>query len=134
MIIPEEQKTGDEARRYREAMGLQINRKINTILEGWRRCGHEICRRAQFCCGTPLQCVIKKRQRPPLTPEQEAQSIGEFRKMLDKRRAELRAQNPVDEKVPPWKRPGGGIMSPEEFAEWAREIREEQRAGRAPRG
>jgi hypothetical protein len=104
---PEQQARYEAEKKRRAEFELSINRKMNNLLGGWRRCGHRSCRRAHQCVGLPLKCHVKRKPRPPLTPEQRSRASHSLRIALDKRRAELAA--------------GAKPMSLEEFKQLCRE-------------
>jgi hypothetical protein len=69
---PEQQAKYQAEMKDRAERELALSRKINTLMNGWKRCGNRVCRRAHQCVGFPLRCVVKQRKERQLTPEQEA--------------------------------------------------------------
>jgi hypothetical protein len=114
-----EQRTEFEAdKRTRAEKDLALNRKMSTLMHGWKRCGNRVCRRAHRCAGFPLRCVVKHKERQ-LTPEQRANAKHRFKLALDKRRAEFAA--------------GAKPMKPEEIKLMMRKRAAEKKRKRAAR-
>jgi len=115
---PEQRAEFEADKRTRAEKQLDLMRKINTSMNGWKRCGNRVCRRAHRCAGFPLRCVVKRKPRQ-LTPEQLANGKHRFRLALEKRRAELAA--------------GARPMTPEEIKQMMRKLHAEKKRKRAAR-
>ena len=92
-----------ERNREREATWRRIYHVMGDAIEGWRTCSVRACRRYRRCSSDSFACIQKKRRENAgrMTPEEQSQSMHEFRLMLDARLAELRGQALADEAARP---------------------------------
>jgi hypothetical protein len=86
----EQQSPPVDIERFRKELGLKIQRLVAESLEGWSTCDNLRCRRAKRCASQDYECIVKWREAlPPLSPEQAAQRLADFRRDLLARQAGL---------------------------------------------
>jgi hypothetical protein len=87
---PKQQAEPFDAARYRKEVGLRIQQLVAESIEGWRSCENKRCRRAEGCASAQYECIVKwKKSLPPLSPEEAAQRLTDFRRELLARKAGL---------------------------------------------
>jgi hypothetical protein len=69
---------------------LALARRMATFLGMPRRCREPLCRRRKCCVGEDMRCM-RDDPRPELSPEQAARAKAEMRRALERRMAEIGA-------------------------------------------
>src|ERR1700720_1421649 len=86
----EQQSPPQDIERFRKELALKIQRLGGESLEAWPTCDNKRCRRAKRCASRHRECIARWRASlPPLSPEQAAQRLADFRRELDMRSAGL---------------------------------------------
>jgi hypothetical protein len=86
----EQQSPPEDIERFREELGLKLDRLLAESLEAWATCDNVQCRRAKRCASRNRECVAKSQESlPPCSPEEAAQRLADFRRDLEKRMAGL---------------------------------------------
>jgi hypothetical protein len=88
-----EQQSPVDIERFREKLELKIQRLVAESLEAWPTCENKRCRRAKRCASRNRECIANRPESPPLSPEEAAQRLADFRRALERRMAGL----PLDE-------------------------------------
>jgi hypothetical protein len=78
-----------------EQVRIEITRKIFTLLGMHRKCREPICRRMRRCAGADLRCQ-RDFPAPPVSADEQARAIADFYKALQKRAAEIGAEEKDD--------------------------------------
>jgi hypothetical protein len=87
---PEQQSPPKDIERFRKELALKIQRLVGESLEAWATCDNKRCRRANRCASRHRECIARWRASlPPLSPEEAAQRLADFRRELDMRSAGL---------------------------------------------
>jgi hypothetical protein len=90
----EQQSPPEDIERFREELGLKLQRLVAESLEAWPTCDNVRCRRAKRCASEDRECIAKWQESlPPVSPEEARQRLADFRKQLELRMAGL----PLDE-------------------------------------
>jgi hypothetical protein len=93
---PKQQAEPFDAERFRKELGLKIQRLVAESLEAWPTCENTRCRRAKRCASQDYECIAKWRKSlPPLSPEEAAQRLRDFRRDLLARQAGLPLGEPA---------------------------------------
>ncbi|HXF89719.1 MAG TPA: hypothetical protein VNK48_15310 [Xanthobacteraceae bacterium] len=74
----------------RQLQGTDWFKLVREVRECWRECPSGECRRNRCCVSEKYQC--RDLHRVPRTPEEEAAILADFHRALQRRRAELRAE------------------------------------------
>jgi hypothetical protein len=89
-LKPKQQAEPFDAERFRKELGLKLQRLVAESIEGWPACENKRCRRAKCCASRKYECIVKWRKSlPPLSPEQAAQRLADFRRDILARKAGL---------------------------------------------
>jgi hypothetical protein len=89
-LKPKQQAAPFDAERFRKELGLKLQRLVAETIEGWPACGNKRCRRAKRCVSENYECIAKWRKSlPPLSPEETAQRLADFRRDVLARKAGL---------------------------------------------
>jgi hypothetical protein len=89
-LKPRQQAAPFDAERYRKELGLRIQRLVAESIEGWPTCENKRCRRTKCCASRKYECIVKwQKSLPPLSPEEAAQRLADFRREVLARKAGL---------------------------------------------
>jgi hypothetical protein len=74
-----------------EALRYELVRRLMLIVSDWNRCPKRACKRHRGCAATGLDCMSLPPEPPgsEMTPDQKAAVVADFRRALERRRAEL---------------------------------------------
>jgi hypothetical protein len=87
MKAKREQQSPADIERFREELGLKIQRLVAESLEAWPTCENTRCRREQRCASGKRECIAKWQESlPQLSPEEAKERLEDFRLELDVRR------------------------------------------------
>jgi hypothetical protein len=112
----EQQSPPEDIKRFREQLGLKIQRLVAESLEAWPTCDNMRCRRAKRCASEDRECIAKWQESlPPISPEEAKARLEDFRMELEVR-----------------KRLGGGSVTAEQLAEAIRKEKAARLAAMPP--
>jgi hypothetical protein len=95
----EQQSPPEDIERFREELGLKLQRLVAESLEAWPTCDNMRCRRAKRCASEDRECIRKWQESlPPISPEEAKQRLADFKRELDMRRAGLPLDKPPQAK------------------------------------
>jgi hypothetical protein len=78
-----------------EQQRFALVRKLSIFISDWRRCSRRNCRRLRACTPPPdVECGSPRRRRPSrdMSPEREAAEKAHLKRLLQRRLAEIRAE------------------------------------------
>jgi hypothetical protein len=82
----EQQSPPEDIERFRQQLGLKLQRLLAESLEAWPTCENKRCRREKRCASVDRECIVKWRESlPPLSPEEAKARLDDFRLELDVR-------------------------------------------------
>jgi hypothetical protein len=83
----EQQSPLGDIERFREELGLKLQRLVAESLEAWPTCDNMRCRRAKRCASEDRECIAKWQESlPPISPEEAKTRLDEFRIALEARK------------------------------------------------
>jgi hypothetical protein len=83
----EQQSPPEDIERFREQLGLKLQRLVAESLEAWPTCDNMRCRRARRCASEDRECIRKWQESlPPISPEEAKARLDEFRIALEARK------------------------------------------------
>jgi hypothetical protein len=76
-----------DVERFREQLGLKLQRLVAESLEAWPTCANMRCRRAKRCASEDRECIAKwQKSLPPLSPEEAEARMQDFRMEIEARK------------------------------------------------
>jgi hypothetical protein len=89
-LKPKQRAEPFDAARSRKEVGLRIQRLVAESIEGWPTCENTRCLRAKRCVSKNYECIAKwQKSLPPLSPEESARRLADFRRDILARKAGL---------------------------------------------
>jgi hypothetical protein len=76
-----------DVERFRQQLGLKLQRLVAESLEAWPTCANMRCRRAKRCASEDRECIVKwQKSLPPLSPEEAEARMQDFRMEIEARK------------------------------------------------
>jgi hypothetical protein len=94
------QPSSEEMAQFRAQLSRKIERLVGESLETWAECENSSCRRAKRCVSEKRECIARwQATLPPLSPEQAAQRLADFKRELELRSAGFPLDEPAKAKA-----------------------------------